>query len=81
MKIPRFIRRVRPPWEGVGRRMQRPSVVSNGTKVREDETEVLACSQEVALCLPLDWGAAPTILPSAFEPSLHISGNATLIGS
>jgi len=34
--------------------MQSPSVVSNGAKVREDETEVLAGSREVALCLPID---------------------------
>jgi len=38
--------------------MQSPSVVSNGTKVRDDETAVLAGSREVALCLPIDLGAA-----------------------
>ena len=38
--------------------MQSPSVASNGTKVGEDETEVLAGSREVALCLPIDLGAA-----------------------
>ncbi len=38
--------------------MQSPSVVSNGAKVREDETEVLAGSREVALCLAIDLGAA-----------------------
>ncbi len=41
-----------------GRRMPSPSVVSNGAKVREDETEVLAGSREVALCLPIDLEAA-----------------------
>jgi len=38
--------------------MQSPSVVSNGAKVREDETEVLAGSREVTLCLAIDLGAA-----------------------
>ncbi len=38
--------------------MQSPSVVSNGTKGREDETVVLAGSREVALSLPIDLGAA-----------------------
>jgi hypothetical protein len=38
--------------------MQSPFVASNGTKVGEDETEVLAGSREVALCLPIDMGAA-----------------------
>jgi hypothetical protein len=38
--------------------MQSPSVASNGTKVREDETEVLAGSREVASCLPIDLEAA-----------------------
>ncbi len=37
--------------------MQSPSVASNGTKVGENETEVLAGSRE-ALCLPIDLGAA-----------------------
>jgi hypothetical protein len=58
MKIPSFIRRVRSRWKDFGRRMQSPSVVSNGTKVREGETEVLACSREIALCLPIDLEAA-----------------------
>ncbi len=47
MKIPNFIRHVRSRWEDFERRMRSPSVVSNGTKVREDETEVLAGSREV----------------------------------
>lgn len=38
--------------------MQSPSVASNGTKVGEDETEVLAGSREVSLCLPIDLGTA-----------------------
>jgi ABC-type antimicrobial peptide transport system permease subunit len=42
MSIPSFIRYVRSHWKYFVRRMQRPFVVSNGTKVREDETEVLA---------------------------------------
>jgi len=50
--------------------MQSPSVVSNGTKVQEDETEVLAGSREVALCLPIDLGAA-----FRFRPSDGTSGN------
>ena len=36
--------------------MQNPSVASNGTKVGEDETEVLAGYRE-ALSLPIDLGA------------------------
>jgi len=58
MKIPSFIRDVCSRWKDSGRRMQSPSVVSNGTKVREDETEVLAGCREVALCLPIDLGLA-----------------------
>ena len=58
MKISSFIRHVRSRWKGFGRRMQSPSAASNGTKVGEDETEVLAGSREVALCLPIDLGAA-----------------------
>jgi hypothetical protein len=54
MKIPSFIRHVRSRWKDFGRRMRSPSVASNGTKVREDETEVLAGSREVASCLPID---------------------------
>src|SRR5260370_39192571 len=46
MKISSFIRHVRSRWKGFGRRMQSPSVASNGTKVGEDETEVLAGSLE-----------------------------------
>src|SRR2546423_1477536 len=46
MKIPNFIRHVGSRWEDFERRMRSPSVVSNGTKVREDETEVLAGSRE-----------------------------------
>src|SRR5712691_7282552 len=38
--------------------MRSPSVASNGTKVREDETEVLAGSREVASYLPIDLEAA-----------------------
>jgi hypothetical protein len=50
-------------WKDRERRMQSPSVVSNGTKVREDKTEVLVGSREAAsvqvdLCLPIDLGAA-----------------------
>jgi len=47
MKISSSIRHVRSRWKGFGRRMQSPSVASNGTKVGEDETEVLAGSREV----------------------------------
>jgi hypothetical protein len=36
--------------------MQSSSVVSNGTNVREDKTEVPAGCREVALCLPIDLG-------------------------
>ncbi len=57
MKISSFIGHVRSRWKGFGRRMQNPSVASNGTKVGEDETEVLAGYRE-ALCLPIDLGAA-----------------------
>jgi len=41
--------------------MQSPSVLRNGTKVREDETEVLAGSREVALCLPTDLHPQPQL--------------------
>src|SRR5437899_11832225 len=58
MKIPSFIRHVRSRWKDFGRRMRSPSVASNGTKVREDETEVLAGSREVGSCLPIDLEAA-----------------------
>ena len=58
MKIPSFIRNLRSRLKDFGRRMQSPSVVSNGTKVREDETAVLAGSREVALRLPIDLRAA-----------------------
>ena len=58
MKISSFIRNFRSRLKDFGRRMQSPSVVSNGTKVREDETAVLAGSREVALCLPTGLGAA-----------------------
>jgi len=58
MKIPSFIWNLRSRLKDFGRRMQSPSVVSNGTKVREDETAVLAGSREVALCLPIDLRAA-----------------------
>jgi hypothetical protein len=37
--------------------MQGPSVVGNGAKVREDETEVLGGSREAAVCLASDLGA------------------------
>jgi len=56
MKIPSFIRHVRSRWEDSARRMQRPFLVSNGTKVREDETEVLAGSREVACVYLSTWG-------------------------
>jgi hypothetical protein len=36
------VRHSRSRWKFFGIRMQSSSVVSNGTKVREDETEVLA---------------------------------------
>jgi hypothetical protein len=42
MSIPTFVGHVRSHWKYFVRRMQRPFVVSNRTKVREDETEVLA---------------------------------------
>jgi hypothetical protein len=58
MKILSLIRRVRSRSKDFDRRMRNPSVVSNGTKVREDETEVLAGSPEVPSCLPIDLGAA-----------------------
>jgi len=51
------IRHVRSRCKDFARRMQNPSVVSNGTKVGEDKTEVLAGSRE-ALCLPIDLGGA-----------------------
>ena len=62
--------------------MGSPSVVSNGTEVREDETEVLAGSREVALCLPIDLGSCILIPPDKrinrkSEVILHISGNPT----
>jgi hypothetical protein len=37
--------------------MQGPSVVSNGAKVRENETEVLGGYREAAVCLASDLGA------------------------
>jgi hypothetical protein len=58
MKIPGLIRHVRSRWKDFGRRMGSPSVAGNGTKVREDETEVLAGSREVVSYLPIDLEAA-----------------------
>jgi hypothetical protein len=58
MKIPSFTSTSVPAGKDFGRRMRSPSVASSGTKVREDETEVLAGSREVASCLPIDLEAA-----------------------
>jgi len=49
MKISGFIRHFRSHLKAFVRRMQSPSVVSNGAKVREDETEVLAAPERVAV--------------------------------
>jgi hypothetical protein len=49
-----------------------PSVVSNGAKVREDETEVLGGSREAAVCLASDWGRIP--IPPEKRASRRVVG-------